>query len=687
MHSSKVDINKYKVDPADFKKSETKKKSIKGGCGTVSFMTQISTGKEVVEKSTELKKKENLFIQEVETLALSHHKAIIKFIGWSKDKKKGYIYLKAASKGSLDDVIKSSHDGKPVELWDNTHKLIIAYGIANAMRYLHSINILHRDLKCENILLNDKLFPFITDFGTSKVADDVKTSQTIQQTTAKIMPPEFLENYELYNRTKPIDVYSYAMILYYLWTEQEPFTDENPLKIVEKTLKNERPEFPSGDSPTEKWKKLIRSCWDQDPINRPTFEQICNLLETPDFVTAGIDSNLFNEYKDKINSGLRSDHTAKKDKTEAPANDSNSSKYSINQIKKAADEGNADAQNSYALHLYNGLNVQKDRKAARHYFELAANNGNHEAQFFFSLILAREGDSARSQSYFQQSIDSQLPDAYSNYAQQLIANKKTEDSIQYLQLALQRGSISAMITYANICDANSQYGSPEIFYDMAASCCHCLDSVGFYFPIDYKVFKCKKCNIEMCEGCAKHCHKGHPTVEVRTDHSFVCGCGQKHFNDAKNRGHCSIEFVGEMICDEKPVCYQHFYQCKDCNSSSDDKFICRGCIENCHKGHNIIDCGIQKGFCSCGTKHLDNNGKCSSSFYVECDANQCSCSKNRSEFLQRWFQCMTCGLYGEDTQGVCLSCANKCHKGHLLLDRGIKTRKCQCPQEVCQLRK
>ncbi|KAK8858303.1 hypothetical protein M9Y10_013405 [Tritrichomonas musculus] len=298
-------IAQFEVDPKNY--TDAKEKTFRGGCGVAFFVIDNNNKKKYVNKRTLRKLSSRpddfdtkIFIQEVTTFALYRHPAIVPFIGYAIDEKRyGNIYLEYMENGSLDQYIeKKSKD----PLFDDTHKLIISYGIARAMKFLHSHRILHRDLKSENILLDTQLRPYITDFGTSKASDSSKqTSQTVQQTTACIMPPEFVTDYLKFNRTFPIDVYSYAMVLYHLWTEQTPYPKDSSISfIIQKTLDCDRPKFPSNSSLSENWQKLITQCWDKDPVNRPTFSEICDRLETNDFITPDINKELFDTYKSII---------------------------------------------------------------------------------------------------------------------------------------------------------------------------------------------------------------------------------------------------------------------------------------------------------------------------------------------------------------------------------------------------
>lgn len=606
----------FEIDPNQFTQND-KRKVIKGGCGICIFVTKTGTTEEYVCKRTIRKLKIEdgkknldfiLFDQEVDVLAQYHHPAIVPFIGYAIDQKHyGNIFLKFIENGSLDTYIKSVHKYPQNNLLDNTNKLIISYGIARAMEFLHSHEILHRDLKSENVLLDKELRPYITDFGTSKAINAAHTSQTVQQTTTRIMPPEYITDYDKFNRTPPIDVYSYAMILYELWTERPPYSEKDTIStIITKTLANDRPKF-SSPGPSENWQRLITQCWDEKPENRPTFSDIVELLESEHFITSNIDKQRFESYKQMVDSG------------------SSSNPQPIQNLQPELEIENLTESNKV--------------------------------------------------------------ESRSKFGQELIIQGDIDEGIDRLSQPIQKGSISAMITFGNACASDSKYGNKDIFYNMAANCCHCLDEVGFNSQVDYKVYRCENCNLEICEGCAKCCHKDHQIVEIGTKQTFVCGCGRNHFTEKNGNRHCSVEYVGEMKYEGQPYLHQHFYQCKDC-CQDQNKYICRGCAESCHKGHNLVDCGIQKGFCSCGMGQLDNGHNCKCVCFLGTPPDQCTCQKYHNNVVQRWFQCVTCGICKSENDGICQSCANKCHAGHLILDRGVQKHKCRCMLEKkCSLKK
>ena len=75
---------------------------------------------------------------------------------------------------SLDKVI--YRESSP-EWWDDSYRAQAVAEIAYGMQYLHSLGIIHGNLRPSNILLNDNHHACITDFGSSVIDDDIQTSR------------------------------------------------------------------------------------------------------------------------------------------------------------------------------------------------------------------------------------------------------------------------------------------------------------------------------------------------------------------------------------------------------------------------------------------------------------------------------------------------------------------------------
>lgn len=106
--------------------------------------------------------------------------------------------------------------------------------VAKGMRYLHGMNIVHRDLKCDNILLDINLVAKIADFGTSKYTNAAQQNMTKCIGTSHFMAPELVLN-EFYDGK--VDVFSYAIIMFEVLVETlKPYGD-NDMNIETKVAR------------------------------------------------------------------------------------------------------------------------------------------------------------------------------------------------------------------------------------------------------------------------------------------------------------------------------------------------------------------------------------------------------------------------------------------------------------------
>lgn len=104
-------------------------------------------------------------------------------------------------------------------------------GIVLALKYLHGYNIIYRDLKPENLLLDHRGYLRIADFGFAKVVDD--------RTWTLCGTPEYLapEIIEQKGHSKAVDWWACGILTYEMLVGYPPFFDENPFGIYKKIVK------------------------------------------------------------------------------------------------------------------------------------------------------------------------------------------------------------------------------------------------------------------------------------------------------------------------------------------------------------------------------------------------------------------------------------------------------------------
>eukprot|EP00741_Cyanophora_paradoxa_P023728 tig00021616_g22919.t1 len=210
----------------------------------------------------------NEFRKEVGVLASLRHPQIILFMAACTRPPDLAIVTEFCGRGSLWDVI---HSAAPLDF-----KMIVKISteIARGMLYLHSSGLIHRDLKSANILLDDNWSIKISDFGLTRLRAHMDTVLTGQSGTYQWMAPEVLNNQRY---SEKADVFSFGIVLYELITRKLPYEGLDGMQAALGVLhRGLRPDIPPSTSPV--LAKLMRSCWAQDPRERPAFEQILQTL-------------------------------------------------------------------------------------------------------------------------------------------------------------------------------------------------------------------------------------------------------------------------------------------------------------------------------------------------------------------------------------------------------------------------
>lgn len=216
------------------------------------------------------------FWKEALILSSLHHPNVVSFYGVVRDGPDGS--LATATEFMVNGSLKQFLHKKDRTI-DRRKRLIIAMDVAFGMEYLHGKNIVHFDLKCENLLVNmrDPHRPIckIGDLGLSKVKQQTLVSGGVRG-TLPWMAPELLSGKTSMVSDK-IDVYSFGIVMWELLTGEEPYSDRHCASIIGGIVNSSlRPEIPSWCDP--EWKSLMESCWSSDPTQRPSFSEISQRL-------------------------------------------------------------------------------------------------------------------------------------------------------------------------------------------------------------------------------------------------------------------------------------------------------------------------------------------------------------------------------------------------------------------------
>ncbi|PPR91905.1 hypothetical protein GOBAR_AA28774 [Gossypium barbadense] len=260
-------IDVWEIDPRQLK-FETKVAS--GSYGDLYKGTYCS--QEVAIKvlkperiNTDLQKE---FAQEVFIMRKVRHKNVVQFIGACTKPPNLYIVTEFVSGGSVYDYL---HKQKGVFKLPSLLK--VAIDVSKGMNYLHQNNIIHRDLKAPNLLMDENEVVKVADFGVARVKaqSGVMTAET---GTYRWMAPEVIEHKPYDHKA---DVFSFGIVLWELLTGKLPYAYLTPLQaavgVVQKGL---RPTIPKNTNP--RLAELLERCWQLDPTLRPDFSEIIDIL-------------------------------------------------------------------------------------------------------------------------------------------------------------------------------------------------------------------------------------------------------------------------------------------------------------------------------------------------------------------------------------------------------------------------
>lgn len=198
--------------------------------------------------------------------------------GFSSQGVDTYVEMRPVSTSSSDDSFSEQDldkDGWPLELWDLLH---FSSQVAQGMSFLASKNCIHRDVAARNVLLTSGRVAKIGDFGLAR--DIMNDSNYIVKGNARL-PVKWMAPESIFDcvYTVQSDVWSYGILLWEIFSlGLNPYpgilVNSKFYKLVKDGYQMAQPAF----APKNIY-SIMQACWALEPTHRPTFQQICSLLQ------------------------------------------------------------------------------------------------------------------------------------------------------------------------------------------------------------------------------------------------------------------------------------------------------------------------------------------------------------------------------------------------------------------------
>lgn len=214
------------------------------------------------------------FRREAHSIASLSHPNIVNIHDIGKEDNFNFIVMEYVNGKTLKQVVKEN-----VRL-SSLNTLDIALQIAKGLEYAHKNNIIHRDIKPDNILITDDNIVKLTDFGIAKVADSVTiTNSNNIIGSVHYFSPEQAKGRFVDCRT---DIYALGIVMYEMITGQVPFNAELSISVA--MMHIQEPVIPPKEVITdipENINVIILKALEKEPINRfQTAEDIFEVLNS-----------------------------------------------------------------------------------------------------------------------------------------------------------------------------------------------------------------------------------------------------------------------------------------------------------------------------------------------------------------------------------------------------------------------
>jgi beta-lactam-binding protein with PASTA domain/predicted Ser/Thr protein kinase len=237
-----------------------------GGMADVYLAQDAQLGREVAVKLLHRRFSEDpafveRFRREAQAAASLQHPNVVSVFDRGSFDGTYYIAMEFLPGRSLKQLIREEAPLDPGRAVDLTVQIL------KAARFAHRRNVIHRDLKPHNVIVDDNDHAKVTDFGIARAGASDMTETGSIMGTAQYLSPEQAQGHAV---SAPSDLYSVAIVLYEMLTGRVPFEGDSAVTIALKHV-SETPVAPSALNPavSPALDQVVMWALNKDPADRP----------------------------------------------------------------------------------------------------------------------------------------------------------------------------------------------------------------------------------------------------------------------------------------------------------------------------------------------------------------------------------------------------------------------------------